>query len=274
MAKASPPVPVTDRHSAFRARAQESLKQWKINGRVVLVSTLLAPVNSGQAAAHGTNTGYNEYLCRCSDCSEAYSRYRKGRREENLGHRERVGDLMVSTLLGTPGYPAHGVVTGTYWYGCECEKCRKSKRDIRQGISASGKKPADVRAENLTHLVPRSSDGVLVSTLLGTEGYPDHGTYSGADWFGCWCEPCRWAKNTLARLRYVLSRNWPGDAPRGVPSALSREILALWSGSLSAAREQIEQLLNEHPEWTDTDATEDMADRLAAALGGKTEEAA
>jgi len=266
MTKASAPVSDYDRHTQFRARALDGLRERTINGRVVMVSILLAPAGSGLTPAHGTSAGYAEYLCRCERCSEAYSVYRQHLREQNLLYRKEVKGRMVSTLLGGKNSPKHGVVTGTYWYGCECKPCQQAKRDSRS--------QADTRAEYLTHLVPREDDGVLVSTLLGTEGYPEHGTYVGADWYGCWCEQCRWAKNTVARLYYLLRRDWPGRPARGAVSALSRAIVAVWSGSLPAAREQIVQLLRDHPVWAATDLIEDEADKLANTLAGNKKERA
>ena len=270
------PTPAKDRHSAFRARAREALVEVRtpITNRPYLVSTLLAPAESSAHLRHGTCNGYTEYMCRCDICCDAYSRLRLDRREDNLRHRKRVDGVLVSTLLGTPGYPAHGVVTGTYWYGCDCEPCRTAKTENRQGTAASGKKAADVRAENLTHLAPRESDGVLVSTLLGTEGYPDHGTYSGADWFGCWCEDCRDAKNTLGRLTYVLRRNWPATPERGQLSALARDILNVRSTDPQTEREQIGELLRAWPVWSEADPIEAMTDKLVQALVGKTDERA
>lgn len=261
-------VASSDRHAAFRARAQEALRE-RVNssGRMVLVSTLLAPAGSAPLLAHGTHTGYSEYLCRCDDCSRAYAEYRQQLRGWNLGNRKQVGNRMVSTLLGSKGYPKHGVVTGTYWYGCECNRCQQAK--------AASRSQADMRAENLTHLVPRADDGVLVSTLLGTGDNPDHGTYSGADWYGCWCEPCRAAKNTLARLYYVLRRNWPQDPPqRGAVSELSRTILADCSGDAVAVREQVRRMLSDHPAWSGSDLIDEVADKLTATLDNTTKEAA
>lgn len=255
MTKSTALVSTSDRHTAFRARAQEALRERVINGRVVLVSTLLAPAGSSSALSHGARNGYSEYMCRCPDCSRAYSEYRQELRESNLRHRKETNGRLVSTLLGSKGYPKHGVTTGTYWYGCECSKCRKAKQDSREG---------DSRAVNLTHLVPREDDGVLVSTLLGTDGNPDHGTYSGADWYGCWCEECRAAKNTLARLCYQLRRNWPQEtAERGAVSELAREILAAWNGEDDKARARIETVLNEHYAWSGTDSIPAMAEKLA-----------
>lgn len=257
-------VASSDRHAAFRDRAREALRERTINGRMVLVSTLLAPAGSAPLLAHGTQTGYSEYLCRCNDCSRAYSEYRQQLREANLEHRREVSGRMVSTLLGSKGYPKHGVVTGTYWYGCECKRCQQAK--------AASRSQADMRAVNLTHLVPRADDGVLVSTLLGTGDNPEHGTYTGADWYGCWCEECRWAKNTLARLYYLLRRNWPQETPeRGAVSGLARDILALWSGDVELARGHIGALLRDHPDWESAEDAAVMTDRLAAALDGKTE---
>lgn len=260
-------VAPSDRHAAFRDRAKEALRERTIGGRVVLVSTLLAPAGSAPLLSHGMHTGYSEYLCRCDDCSQAYSEYRQQLRTFNHRHRKAVGDRMVSTLLGSKGYPKHGVVTGTYWYGCECKRCQKAK--------ASSRAQADVRAVNLTYLVPREDDGVLVSTLLGTGDNPDHGTYTGADWYGCRCEPCRAAKNTLARLYYVLRRNWPQDPPqRGAVSELARTILADCSGDAVAVRGKIQRLLIEHPAWARSDAADEVAEKLAAALDRSVEEAA
>lgn len=260
-------VASSDRHAAFRERAKEALRERTIGGRVVLVSTLLAPAGSSPLLAHGVHTGYSEYLCRCDDCSQAYSDYRQQLRENNLAKRKQVGGRMVSTLLGSKGYPKHGVVTGTYWYGCECKRCQQAK--------ANSRSQADVRAVNLTYLVPRTDDGVLVSTLLGTGDNPDHGTYSGADWYGCWCEPCRAAKNTLARLYYVLRRNWPQDPPpRGAVSELSRRIMAHDWGAAGVAHGQVARMLSEHPAWSRSDVIDEVADKLTAALTSTTEEAA
>ena len=265
MSKSSTPAPERpasdrERRAAFRARAEEALRERTIHGRVVMVSTLLAPAEATNVPQrHGQRNSYTDYLCRCEPCSEAYSRYREGRRSWLHSHRTVVHGLNISTLLGTPGYPGHGVVTGTYWYGCECETCVRAKS-----------RP-DARAENWTHLVPREDDGVLVSTLLGTQGYPAHGTYSGADWFGCWCEDCRDAKNTLARLGYVLRRAWPSTPPvRGEVSEIARTVFATWQADgAERARERIAGLLRGSMSWTTKDhaAIPAVTDRLMAALG-------
>ncbi|GLY49172.1 hypothetical protein [Lentzea sp. NBRC 102530] len=252
-------VPDRERHTAFRARAREGLRRHTIGGRTVMVSSLLFSPGTAGEVCHGDPTGYTEYLCRCELCTTAYSAYRLELRENNLSRRELVDGVWISTLLGTEQYPPHGVVTGSYWYGCYCPKCVVAKKDSRRRSNA--------RAENLTHLIPREVDEVMVSTLLGTEGHPDHGTYSGADWYGCWCEECRWAKNTCARLNYVLRRDWPVEPGRGEVSALSREIMAASSGNALMLRERIEQLLREHPIWRDTDVIEEQVGKVVGTLG-------
>lgn len=157
------------------------------------ISTLLGTPGYPE---HGTLQGKALYGCQCRDCTARDSRERIAIRHHHKAHRvpDEHGRL-VSTLLGTPGYPEHGSVSGYSYYHCGCALC----------VTTQKNKP--VRSFLLSK-IREDENGRKVSTLLGTRGHPKHGSRSGLSVYGCHCEECgAYSRKSTARYREEKKKN-------------------------------------------------------------------
>jgi hypothetical protein len=126
-------------------------------------------------------------------------------------------------------------------------------------------------------------DGVMVSTLLGTAGHPEHGDETGYMRYSCRCRPCTtthsvywrtWesGKRTVERFGVVapiLTTNWPGEQEPADEDLreLAEAIIDRWASARKYRVGPLTKVLEEH--WPTLELAElstiaaDLVDALA-----------
>lgn len=115
-----------------------------------------------QALPHGTVGGYDNYGCRCLECTAAKA----------AAMREYRAQRASFVVNGVHPTAPHGTDTGYDTYRCRCEPCRQAKKDQLR----------DWSARRLSERV--QIDGRLVHPNA------NHGTRSAYLHFGCRCSAC------------------------------------------------------------------------------------
>jgi len=72
---------------------------------------------------HGTRNGYSHYGCRCDECSEANSEWRKAQRA-----RWRAAGCAPGKAPPRSTAVPHGTISGYTYWNCRCEPCARAMR--------------------------------------------------------------------------------------------------------------------------------------------------
>lgn len=163
---------------------------------------------SPEDTRHGTINGYCNQKCRCGDCKQAWSFYK----------RDRLERLKSSGI--SPDDPRHGSTAG-YALSCRCEACSSAQSDYIRSRRSKGLPPGDERHGTETGYsnwgcrcalcLEKAREAKLVrSSSHKSRGLPDpldsrHGTVNGYKSYGCRCEACRWAlRDDKMRYKYGI----------------------------------------------------------------------
>lgn len=162
------------------------------------------------------------------------------------------------------------------------ERLAELWNQLNEGLS--GKRSAEAMREAYAEYraARKKVDGRWVSTLLGTDGYPNHGDLAGYRVYGCQCEVCtsvhasRWSqweteKRTTERYAVaiaVLEENWPGQgaADEEELRETAGAVIDRWASARRYRVGPVSKVLAEYWPTIDEETAKAIAEDLVDAL--------
>ena len=127
---------------------------------------------------HGKYTTYNNYACRCDECTADYKRYLEDTRDQRQEY--------YKSLLQTPYEEIeHGSYYGYARLGCRCPACTEAKREYARQHYQNNRER--MRAHESEYVARKRTETAWEDI--------SHGTVGGYGLYGCRCEECRAIKS-------------------------------------------------------------------------------